>query len=176
MIAARTDVWGDAARQQPNGASYDVLQRPAAAAALGQHRLPPLPDRAQCATGRAKARLVSNGSAINPRANKPPMWYEQGTPVAFFVGDPAEPFGADLKRLEEPTYLDGFLPVVNIMYRANNESYNEEVFAPVDTKLAASGTSLVRFSLAGGESSAGSVEARVDPKGPLTATERRAAG
>ena len=99
------------------------------------------------------------------------MWYEQGTPVAFFVGDPAEPFGADLKRLEEPAYLEGFLPVVNIMYRAKNETYNEEIFAPVDTKLAASGTSFVRFSLARGESSPGTVEARVDPKGPLTATE-----
>jgi hypothetical protein len=34
-----------------------------------------------------KARWVSNGSGINLRADKPPMWKEAGTPVAVFVGE-----------------------------------------------------------------------------------------
>ena len=102
MIEARTDVWGDAAMRQPNGASYEFFK----------DLLPPLrwvntdfrhyPIVLSAPRSPQKARLVSNGSAINPRANKPPMWYEQGVPVAFFVGDAAEPFGADLARLEGP--------------------------------------------------------------------------
>ena len=48
------------------------------------------------------ARWVSNGSGINLKADKPPMWKEAGTPVAFFVGDKAEPFGAEVERLTGP--------------------------------------------------------------------------
>jgi hypothetical protein len=167
MIASRTDVWGDAAMRQPNGANYEFFE----------NLLPPLrwvntdfrhyPIVLSAPRAPQKTRLVSNGSAINPRAEKPPMWYEQGAPVAFFVGEDAEPFGEDLTRLDGPGYLDGFLPVVQLTYRQSGVAYHEEVFAPVDEKLAASGTSMVRFSLRGDASASGRIEARIDAAGTL---------
>src|SRR4051812_49788230 len=76
-IEARTDVWGDAAMRQPNGASYEFFK----------DLLPPLrwvnaefrhyPIVLSAPRAPQKTRLVSNGSAINARANKPPMWKEQ---------------------------------------------------------------------------------------------------
>src|SRR5688500_11164884 len=64
MIDARTDVWGEAARRQPNGASY----------AFFKNLLPPLrwvntdfrhyPILLSAPRSPHKARLVSNGSAI----------------------------------------------------------------------------------------------------------------
>src|SRR3954469_10511671 len=105
MIAARTDVWGDAAMRQPDGASYEFFK----------DLLPPLrwvnsefrhyPIVLSAPRAAQKTRLVNNGSAINAIANKPPMWKEQGVPIKFFVGEPAEPFGDDVKRLETPSYL-----------------------------------------------------------------------
>src|SRR5215510_9884605 len=78
MIDARTDVWGDAAKRQPNGASYEFFR----------DLLPPLrlvntdfryyPLALSAPRSPNKSRLVSNGSAINARANQPPMWYELG--------------------------------------------------------------------------------------------------
>src|SRR3954462_7111799 len=85
MIEARTDVWGDAAMRQPNGASYEFFK----------DLLPPLrwvnaefrhyPIVLSAPRAPQKTRLVSNGSAINARANKPPMWKEQGVPIQFMV-------------------------------------------------------------------------------------------
>jgi hypothetical protein len=120
MIDARTDVWGDAAMRQPNGASYEFFK----------DLLPPVrwtntdfrhyPIVLSAPRAPQKARLISNGSAVNARANKPPMWYEQGTPVKFFVGKEAEPFGADLTRLSDPTYVYNFVPEVLISYRSKS--------------------------------------------------------
>src|SRR6476620_10703442 len=80
MIAARTDVWGDVAMQQPNGASYEFFK----------DLLPPLrwvnaefrhyPIVLSAPRAPQKVRLVSNGSAINAAAKKPPAWFEQGIP------------------------------------------------------------------------------------------------
>ncbi len=164
MIDARTDVWGDAARRQPNGASYEFFQ----------DLLPPLrwvntdfrhyPIVLSAPHSPHKARLVSNGSAVNARANKPPMWYEAGTPVAFFVGDSPAPFGEDLGRLKGPRYLDGYLPIVTLKYRHEDAVYQEEAFAPVDPESADCGAAMLRFSLAAG---AGPVEARLDSEAPL---------
>ncbi|HEX3601623.1 MAG TPA: hypothetical protein VHU84_15835 [Lacipirellulaceae bacterium] len=166
MIAARTDVWGDAAMQQPNGASYEFFK----------DLLPPLrwvntdfrhyPIVLSAPRAPQKARLVSNGSAVNPRANKPPMWNEQGVPVVFFVGETQTPFGEDLAKLEEPRYLDGYLPVVSIGYEHDDIKYREEAFAPVEAAEAASGAILVRFSVTSGTRD-GKVEARIGSPTPL---------
>ncbi|HEX4416058.1 MAG TPA: hypothetical protein VH107_20670, partial [Lacipirellulaceae bacterium] len=165
MIAARTDVWGDAAMQQPNGASYEFFK----------DLLPPLrwvntefrhyPIVLSAPRAPQKARLVSNGSAVNPRANKPPMWNEQGVPVAFLVGETPTAFGEDLAHLEEPRYLDGYLPVVSIGYEHQEVKYREEAFAPVGSADAASGSILVRFSVAS-PARDGRVEARIESPAP----------
>jgi hypothetical protein len=163
MIEARTDVWGDAAMQQPNGASYEFFE----------DLLPPLrwvnaefhhyPIVLSAPRAAEKVRLVSNGSAINAKANKGPMWFEHGVPIQFTVGESGEAYGQDLSRLEEPSYLDGYLPIVSMRYRSGDAQYREEVFAPVDDFSAAHGAALVRFSLANGQKSGGSrVEANID--------------
>src|SRR4051812_28062599 len=148
MIDSRTDVWGDAAMQQPNGASYGFFK----------DLLPPLrwvnaefhhyPIVLSAPRAAQKVRLISNGSAVNARGNRPRAWYDQGTPIRFSIGDKAEVFGEDLSRLDEPRYLDGYLPVVQLSYRGDDARYEEEVFAPVDDFSAAHGAALVRFSLA----------------------------
>jgi hypothetical protein len=168
MIQSRTDVWGDAARRQPDGASYDFFK----------DLLPPLrwvntefrhyPLVLSAPRSAHKTRLVSNGSAVNARANKPPMWHDEGLPVTFFVGESRERFGEFLSQLNGPTYRDGFLPIVTTKYRHEGLTFEEEAFAPVDEKMAASGTALVRFSLAqGGAQGRGRIEARLESQTPL---------
>ncbi len=166
MIAARTDVWGDAAMREPNGPSYEFFKdlMPPLRWVNAEFRHYPIVLSAPRAA--VKTRLVSNGSAINALANKKPMWHEQGVPISFFVGDPSKPFGEDLSKLQEPSYRDGYLPIVTMQYTVDGTTYQEEAFAPVDNSLAANGTSIVRFSLAKG-SKAGRVEARVAAKGAV---------
>jgi hypothetical protein len=158
MIDARTDVWGAAAQAQPDGAGYEFFK----------DLLPPLrwvntdfrhyPIVLSAPRAPHKARLVSNGSAVNARANKPPMWHEQGLPVEFYIGDGDEPFGDDLDRLSEPAYLDGYLPIVALEYEHGGAAYKQEAFAPVDAQSAAHGAARIRFSMARGN---GRVEARL---------------
>src|SRR5258708_1454978 len=99
MAASPFDLWGEAALRQPDGPSYEFFK----------DLLPPLryvntdfrhyPIVLGTPGGAVKARYVSNGSAINARANKKPMWKEVGIPVHFAVGDPAEAFGQEVPRL-----------------------------------------------------------------------------
>jgi len=172
MIEAGADVWGGAAMREPNGASYEFFK----------DLLPPLrwvntdfrhyPIVLSAPRAPHKTRLVSTGSAVNARANKPPMWYEQGVPVAFFVGEAPEPFGEHLTRLEGPRYLDGYLPVVTLKYRHEGVVYQQETFAPVGKQAARQGAAMVRFSIPKGaaedaDEGAGRVEAHVGSETPL---------
>jgi hypothetical protein len=145
MAAAREDVWGEAAIRHPDGPSYEFFK----------DLLPPLryantafrhyPIVLCSPLSPVKARFISNGSGINLRADKPPMWKEPGTPVAFFVGDKPEPFGAEFERLTGPHYADGYLPVVNLRYVPNSVVYWQEAFAPVRGPLVEHGAVFVRF-------------------------------
>ena len=166
MIEARTDVWGDAAEAQRDGASYEFFK----------DLLPPLrwvntdfrhyPIVLSAPRAPEKARLVSNGSAVNPRANRPPMWYEQGVPISFYVGKTGEPFGAELSRLHGPVYLEGNLPIVLLKYEHNGTQYRQEAFAPLDAHSALHGIVMLRFSIdddqvPSSEGQNGRVEARI---------------
>ncbi|HEX2477067.1 MAG TPA: hypothetical protein VHK01_20095, partial [Lacipirellulaceae bacterium] len=168
MIESRTDVRGDAARTQPDGASYEFFK----------DLLPPLrwvntefrhyPIVLSAPRSPQKVRLVSNGSAVNARANKPPMWYDEGVPVTFFVGESRERFGDFLSELDGPSYLDGYLPVVTTKYRHEGVTIQQEVFAPVDETMAANGAAMVRFSvISAGAQGGGRIEARVDSQSQL---------
>src|SRR5206468_2963519 len=118
MAESNLDLWGEAALRQPDGPSY----------AFFKDLLPPLryvntdfrhyPIVLCTPGGRVKARYVSNGSAVNARANKKPMWKEAGFPVHFAVGEgeKAEPFGAEVPRLDGPRYAEGYLPIVQVAY------------------------------------------------------------
>lgn len=150
MAAAREDVWAEAAIRRPGGPSYEFFR----------DLLPPLryvnaefrhyPIVLSAPAGSVKARWISNGSGVNARANKLPMWREGGTPVRFLVGEEAEPFGNDLTRLEGPRYADGWLPIVRVAYRHGSATYEQEAFGPVGGAFAEAGTVVVRFTMRDG--------------------------
>src|SRR5438067_10013114 len=136
VIAAKADLWGEAALRQPGGPTYEFFK----------DLLPPLryvdadfhhyPIVLSAPGSPAKTRLVSNGSAFNALARQPNWKNEAGTPVHVRVGRDREPFGADLARLDGPHYADGFLPIVQLRYEHGGESYGQEAFAAVDEPLA----------------------------------------
>src|SRR5207248_5323306 len=112
MAASREDLWGEAAIRHPDGPSYEFFkdQLPPLRYANTAFRHYPIVLCAPLAP--VKARWVSNGSAVNARADKKPMWKEAGVPVHFRAGEPGEPFGEDLDRLDGPRYAEGWLPIV----------------------------------------------------------------
>lgn len=142
-LASRTDLWGDLAMKQPNGASYEFFA----------DLIPPLkyvnaefkhyPIILSAPGGElAKFLLVSNGSAINPPP-KLSTWHSNiGTSVAFFVGPSMEPFGSDPKKLDGPRYAKGYLPIVE----NSCDGIRQEIFAGVEPAYARSGSAFVRFS------------------------------
>lgn len=168
MAEARRDLWGEASLRQPGGPSYEFFK----------DLLPPLryvntafrhyPIVLCAPKARVKARWVSNGSAINARADKKPMWREVGFPVHFQIGDKAEAFGADLERLDGPRYAEGYLPIVRIAYKQGATTYEQEAFAPVRGELAAHGAVCVSFTARG---AAGTIAARIGREGTLTSAE-----
>lgn len=145
VIAAKLDLWGEQALRQPGGPTYEFF------AGL----LPPLryvdadflhyPIVLSAPGSRAKARLVSNGGAINALARQPNWKNEAGVPVHIRVGRYREPFGADLARLDGPHYAEGFLPIVRLRYTHDGAGYGQEAFAAVEEPLANVGAVAVRF-------------------------------
>ncbi|HUR55935.1 MAG TPA: hypothetical protein VMZ71_17500 [Gemmataceae bacterium] len=169
MAAAREDVWGEAAIRSPGGPSYEFFR----------DLLPPLryvnaafkhfPIVLSAPSAPVKARWVGNGSGINLRADKPPMWKEAGTPVAFLVGETGEAFGAAVERLDGPRYPYGaHLPVVGVRYTHAGAVYEQEAFAGVQSDVYDHGAVYVRFTL---RKKAGRVTARVGGKEAYTAAD-----
>lgn len=158
MASAKTDVWGEAALKQSGGPSYEFFR----------DLLPPLryvntefrhyPIVLSAPGAAIKSRWVSNGSAINARANKKPMWKEAGFPVQFHVGEQAELFGHDLERLDGPRFEQGWIPIVRVGYTKDGTAYEQEAFASVQSPLASRGAVLVRFRARGGR---GNISARL---------------
>ncbi len=159
-LVAKTDVWGEAALRETKGPSYEFFEKllpPLRYVNTAFHYYPIVlsaPDSAH------KARLVSNGSAVNARAVTK-TWKEIGVPVTFWVGRPGssvasphqsqdmEVFGQDFSRLDGPHLAKGFLPVVSFNYTNEGKVFSEEVFARVDSELGKSGVVFVKFG--GGE-------------------------
>src|SRR5690242_15335369 len=166
MAAAKEDVWGEAAIRAPGGPSYEFFK----------DLLPPLryvntafrhyPIVLSAPLAPVKARWVSNGSGINLRADKPPMWKEGGTPVAFFVVDD-QPFGARAEAVTGPKLHDGWLPVVETRYPAGSTVWWPTAFAPVRPPLADHGAVFVRFD----GLRAGRIVARVGAGGQFAAAD-----
>ncbi|CAN5241212.1 hypothetical protein BH11PLA2_BH11PLA2_09870 [soil metagenome] len=159
MAASRLDVWSEAAIRVPGGPSYEFYRG----------LLPPLryvntafkhyPIVLSAPQSAVKARCASNGSGINLKADKPPMWKETGTPVAFFIGKDAVDFGADAENLFGPVYalsprwIDKYppktgqywLPIVEMMNRTEKRWCEQFAFAPTRGVLAEHGAVCVRF-------------------------------
>src|SRR5258706_2074684 len=159
VITSKVDLWGKAALKRTNGPSYEFF------AGL----LPPLryvnadfrdyPIVLSAPRGSSKARLVSNGSAVNARGGAR-SWSDVGLPVTFRVGPDELRFGEIPERVTELHYFKGYLPIVQIRYQHAEAVYEQESFAAVDPQLAAHGMVFVRFSVADGGS--GTVAAQVD--------------
>jgi hypothetical protein len=170
-LAAKRDLWAEAALRQPGGPSYEFFER----------LLPPLryvdapfrhyPIVLSAPGALVKARLVSNGSALNALARQPNWRGEQGVPVTFQVGAAGERVGEDLRRLDGPKYAEGWLPVVQLRYRQGDAVYTEEAFAAVDPGPARAGVAFLRFALESG--SAGKIVAQFEGTAPWVAREGR---
>ncbi len=166
VLAARRDLWGEAAVGQPDGPSFEffasLLPPPRYTNAAFRH----YPFMLSVPRGLHKTRVVSNGSGINLRADQPPMWKENAVPVHFAVGKPGEPFGGDVQRLTGPGYEAGHLPIVQMSYAAGTGIYEQEVFAGTDAADAERGAVYVRFRPLKG--SQGRVAARVESPDALS--------
>ncbi|MBN2309615.1 MAG: hypothetical protein JXR94_11620 [Candidatus Hydrogenedentes bacterium] len=164
VIEANTDILGEAALRQPGGPSYEFFA----------DAMPPLryvnaafrhyPIVLAAPRNACKARLVSNGSALNAKGGGSP-WNDAGVPVGFRVGAGAASFGEDLARLEGPRLAEGHLPIVEMRYREGEAVYRQEAFASVDPAMADYGVVFVRFTLEAGPE--GDVSARVEADEPL---------
>jgi hypothetical protein len=153
-IESKTDVYGDAALQQPNGPSYEFFSK----------LIPPLhyvntdfkhyPIVLSAPNAMKKARLISNGSGLNLRANTR-SWKEFPAPVMFRVGNDESPFGDFLQRLDGPRFLQGYLPIVELTYQHGDGSYTQETFASTDPVYAGNAVCLTEFSFGAGKSERG---------------------
>jgi len=179
-LESKIDVWGETAMKQPNGASYDAFE----------HLLPPpryvnadfrfYPILLSAPNAKVKARLISNGSGVNLKGGAR-SWNDVGTPVLFRVGPDEFTFGGELKRLQHPTFAEGYLPIAEIRYEHPTpmqaegkvpftgaikdrvpEIYTLEAFASTDSDLDSNGVVLVKFSLAAGSN--GIITAQIDSR------------
>ncbi len=175
-VAAKEDVWGEAALKQANGPSYEFFK------AL----LPPLhyvntdfrhyPIVLSAPKAGKKSRLVANGSAINARANTS-AWNEPGTPVLFRVGNDEMAFGDVLEQLDGPKYAEGYLPIVQLTYHHAGSDYSQETFASVNPVYASNAVSLTRFAFKPGTTEErqkrGRIVVRLETDQPLKVEEGR---
>lgn len=182
-LAARRDVWGEAAMAQPNGASYEffapLLPPPRYVNADFRH----YPIVLSAPNAPVKARLISNGSGVNLRGGAR-SWNDNGTPFTFRVGPDELIFGTFPARTGEPTLADGYLPIVEIRYQHISpiqsegavpltqvrpqrppEIYTLEAFASTDPAHVEHGVVFVKFALAQGTS--GTVSVDLDVKSGL---------
>ena len=149
VLAAKHDLWGEAAMRQPNGASYeffkDLLPPPRYVHADFRY----YPIVLSAPNARVKARLISDGSGLNlPGGAR--SWNAVGTAVMFRVGADEFKFGGIADRLGQPTLAEGYLPIPAIRYWHASEKYELEAFAVTEAADASNCTVAVRFSLAGG--------------------------
>ena len=146
VLESGRDLWGEAAMRLPDGPSYEFFTGLIPPMRYCNAEFRHYPIVLSAPGSECKARLVSNGSAVNARANLK-TWREVGFPVTFSVGKDREPFGSDLRRLDGPRCERGYLPIVRIDYSHSGAVYSQEAFAGTDPVLARNGIVLVRFTL-----------------------------
>jgi hypothetical protein len=179
VVAARRDLWGELALQQPNGASYEFFESllPPPRYVHADFRYYPL---VLSAPGtQTKARLISNGSGVNLHGGSR-SWRRVGTAIAFRVGIDEFRFGGLRDRVSQPHPANGWLPIYEITYRhpspvkaegavpidqkpsiSEGELYRLEAFVSTDPALAENAVVFVSFSLAAGSN--GFVSVQIDP-------------
>src|SRR4051812_139039 len=150
VLAAKRDLWGEAAMKQTNGASYELFENllPPPRYVHADFRYYPIVLSAP--NSRVKARLISDGSGLNLQGGSR-SWNAVGTQVMFRVGPDEFKFGGIANRLEHPTLMDGYLPIPTIRYSHSSEKYALEALADTGPSLASNGVIWVRFSLESGD-------------------------
>jgi hypothetical protein len=152
VLASPRDLWGELARRQPDGPSFEFFDKllPPLRYVNTAFRCYPILLSAPYATH--KARLISDGSGINTPAGIS-TWQDEGLcPVEFQVGTPLSPFGKALANLTGPKYANGYLPIVQMDYRTGESVYREEAFASVESPFDPRITVVfVRFSVRAGQ-------------------------
>src|SRR3954467_5488686 len=149
MIAAKTDIVGEAALKQPGGPSFEFFEKvlPPLRYVDAPYKHYPIVLAAPRCT--AKAKVLSAGGIINPLARHYQWIGEAGIPWHVTLGKRHLPFGEDLTKLDGPHFADGYLPIVQLEYKSEDGTYREECFAATDPKLAALGAVFVRFEFPG---------------------------
>ena len=141
------DLWGEAALKQPGGPTYQSFAGLVPPLRYVDANFQCYPITLSPPSHTVKARLVSNGSAINALARQGNWANEAGRPVTFYVGDKHELFGSDLAHLDGPKYADGYLPIVQMGYQSQGATWAEEAFASCDPELTDYGVILVKLTL-----------------------------
>jgi hypothetical protein len=164
VLESREDLWGNAAMQETNGASYEFFEELLPPVRYVNARFRHYPIVLSTPGALQKARLISNGSAVNALADVS-TWRDAGIPVTFLVGEDQALFGENLENLDGPVYEHGYLPIVSLRYRDGHASYNQETFVSVQSELRSNAVVFVRFRLA--EGSAGKITARLGTNNSL---------
>ncbi len=159
VLAAGTDILGEASLHQEDGPSYEFFIKTMPSLRYVNAAFRHYPIVLAAPRNKCKARLVSNGSAINARGGGN-TWNDAGFPVSFHVGPGAVVYGDDLARLDGPRLAEGYLPIVGMSYREGDTIYRQEVFVSTAPDLADYAVVFVRFTLDTGQE--GIISARVD--------------
>lgn len=147
-LDANRDIWAEEVLSRPEGATYelDLGKNPNLTYEHIKDYLPPLrtvnasfkhyPIVLGLKEGEEKIRLVSDGSQIGCSLNPWRLdgggwtaWFQPDLKVFILVGEHETAFGVDLRKLKGPSYLRGYLPIVQLSYVADGVLYGEEVFA-----------------------------------------------
>lgn len=163
VLNSGVDLWGEASLKQPGGPSYEYFANLLAAMRYCDAPFRHYPLALGAPHSPIKARLISNGSAINALARQRNWNGETGTPVTIRVGRDLAVFGDDLARLDGPKLDQGYYPIVQLRYRHAGHAYEQEVFAPTDDEGSQHGVAYARFTVADGpKGRKGKVEAQIE--------------
>ena len=145
LIESKTDLLGEAALKSPGGPSYEFFENVLPPLRYVDARYKHYPIVLSAPRSLMKAKITSNGSIINPLARRYQWVGEAGIPWHITLGPRHEPFGEDLTKLKGPHYVDGYLPIVQLEYEAEDGVYRAEFFAATEPQLAAAGAIFVRL-------------------------------
>ena len=170
-LAAKMDVWGEAALHRPEGPTYEFFAKLMPPLRYVNAKFRHYPIVLSAPQNPCKARLVSNGSAINAKAEEPVGWKPDvgGLPVNFLVGPDKAPFGNDVDRLDGPRYAEGYLPIVQMSYQDDEATFREEAFVAAGEPWSGNAAVFTSFRLERGRK--GDLAAQIQSSIPLHVEE-----
>jgi hypothetical protein len=145
LVESKADILGEAALKQPGGPGYEFFENVLPPLRYVDARYKHYPIVLSAPRSLVKGKITSNGSIVNPLARRYQWVGEAGIPWHITLGPRHEPFGANLTRLKGPHYVDGYLPIVQLEYEAEDGVYRAEFFAATEQQLAAAGAIFVRL-------------------------------